>query len=181
MNTENTKSRNKGMAILIAIIVVMLIAVILLVALLLKKPEPEVMVESGTTSGKLVYETQIVTEDPETLQAAVDAMVQKAKEGQMNLQMQTQAFSKDGKTFTCYLANSLKNNYDMFMVFYLDETQEEIYRTGLIPLGARIEQFTLEEALPKGSHEITIVFNQVEADMETIHAQVNVGLTLVVN
>lgn len=169
------------MAILVAIIVIMLIAVMLLVVLLLKKTDTEVVAESSAPSGKLMYETQIVTEDPETLQAAVDAMMQKAKEGQMNLQMQTQAFSKDGKTFTCYLANSLKNNYDMFMVFYLDETRKEIYRTGLIPLGARIEQFSLEEALPKGSHEITIVFNQVESDMETIHAQVNVGLTLVVN
>lgn len=180
MNTENTKAGNKRFAILVAIVAVMLIAIVVLVVMLMMKPEVVTVVESSTSGEKLTYETKIVTSDPETLQAAVDSLMEKAKDGHMNLQMRTQAISADGKTFSCFLANSLRNNYDMFMVFYLDETQEEIYRTGLIPLGARIEEFTLEEPLPKGSHEITIVFNQVEEDLETIHAQVNVGLTLIV-
>lgn len=98
----------------------------------------------------------------------------------MALKMQTQAVSSDGKLFDCYLGNSTSNRYDMFLVLYLDETQEEIYRTGLIPIGAHIEQFELEEALPSGTYEATLVFNQVEEDQETIHAQVNVGLVLVV-
>ena len=45
------------------------------------------------------------------------------------------------------------------------------------------EEFTeeeLEKVLEKGIHEITIVYNQIEEDLETVHAQVNVGLQLVV-
>lgn len=128
----------------------------------------------------MTYQANVIVDDPESLQDAIDAMIEKAQEGQMALEMKSEAISLDGKNFSCYLANSSSNNYDMFMVLYRDDTQEEIYRTSLIPIGARIEEFTLEDALETGSYEITIVYNQVEEDLKTIHAQVNVGLTLVV-
>ena len=122
----------------------------------------------------------MITEDEDALQDAVDALYKQAKEGQMVLQMQTQASSVDGLNFTCSLANAKENRYDMFMVLYLDETQEEIYRSGLIPLGGKIVEFTTTKQLEPGNYEATLVFNQVEEDRETIHAQVNVGLQLIV-
>ncbi len=172
---EQKKEKRTNYIILLVIIILLLVGVMaVLTSRLFSTKEEE------KSTGRLVYEANVVVEDAESLQDAVDKMYEKAKEGQMALEMQTEATSRDGKKFKCYLANSKRNNYDMFMVFYLDETQEEIYRTGLIPIGARIENFDLEEPLKSGNHEITIVFNQVEDDQETIHAQVNVGLTLIV-
>ena len=103
--------------------------------------------QESASSKQFSYEANVVVDDAESLQDAVNQLIEKAKEGQMALEMKTEAHSEDGKTFTCFLANSLSNNYDMFMVFYRDDTQEEIYRTGLIPVGARIEEFTLEDAV----------------------------------
>lgn len=173
---EQGKSRlKKKFAVLFLVIILLAgIAAVIGIGLLSRK-------EGRTSSdGIMEYEANIIVDDAKTLQDAVDEMYRKAKEGYMTLQMQTEAYSEDGREFTCYLANAAENSYDMFMVFYRDDTQEEIYRTGLIPIGARIEEFTLEEALEPGNHEITIVYNQVEEDRETIHAQVNVGLTLIV-
>lgn len=129
----------------------------------------------------LVYEANVVTNDADALQKAVDALAEQVKEGQMALEMQTQAFSTDGQHFTCYLGNGAGNQYDMFLVLYRDDTQEEIYRSGLIPVGSHIEAFDLDTPLPAGNYDITLVYNQVEEDLETIHAQVNVGLTLIVH
>lgn len=168
------KKSSKKLVFLFLIIIV--IAAIIAVAAIVK-------IKHGNDSdsdGTLQYEANVITDSSEDFQAAMDEMVEKAKEGQMSLEMQTEAYSKDGKKFTCYLANSNKNNYDMFMVLYDDETEQEIYRTGLIPIGSRIEEFELEEPLEKGTHLITIVFNQVEKDKKTIHSQVNVGATLIV-
>lgn len=143
------------------------------------KARPDAEEEKQTS--QLEYEGNVITDDAKSLQDAVNELNRKAKEGQMNLQMKTEAISQDGKTFSCYIANSTKNSYDMYIVLYLDDTQTEIYRSGLIPLGGRIETFTLEQTtLEPGEYEATLVYNQIEADRQTQHAHVNVGLTLIV-
>lgn len=172
---EKEKNKQKKVIILFIVIILLIGIIAALLIILLSPKEGE-----ESSEGILTYEANVVVDDADALQDAVNELFQKAKEGQMALEMQTEAHSEDGRTFTCHLANSNMNNYDMFMVFYRDDTQEEIYRTGLIPIGARIEEFTLEEPLESGIHEITIVYNQVKEDRESIHAQVNVGLTLVV-
>lgn len=178
--SRKEKSGKKGVILLAAIIILLLAAVIVLLVVMLLRKEPEKPQEIPAAGGVLTYDASVVLDDPETLQKLVDEMVRKAEEGMMTLEMQVDAVSSDGLTFSCYLANAVENNYDMFMTLYLDETQEEIYRTGLIPLGGRIESFTLAEALEEGNHTCTLVFNQVEEDLQTIHAQVNVGLNLIV-
>lgn len=182
MAQTKPKSGGTTKALLVTVILILLAAVIALLILVLAKKDPGQTPAPATADGRvLTYDSTVVLDDPETLQKLVDEMVRKAEEGTMTLEMQVDAVSDDGITFTCYLANALENNYDMFMTLYLDETQEEIYRTGLIPLGGRIETFSLEKALDQGSHSCTLVFNQVEEDLQTIHAQVNVGLNLIVN
>lgn len=126
------------------------------------------------------YDSNVILDDPDTLQNMVDEMLKKAAEGQMALEMQVTAFSKDGENFSCYLANADANSYDMYMILYLDETQEELCRTGLIPVGGRIETLHIQKKLTAGTHTCTLTFVQVEADGKTEHAQVNVGLDLVV-
>ncbi len=172
---ENRKKSNRRIVVLILLLLLAVVGVMLAVIGILRRNS-----DSGQEENRLVYEANVVTDDADALQAAVDALAEQVKEGDMALKMQTQAVSSDGKLFDCYLGNSTSNRYDMFLVLYRDDTQEEIYRTGLIPIGAHIEQFELEEALPSGTYETTLVFNQVEEDQETIHAQVNVGLILVV-
>ncbi len=171
--------QNKKYLVLSAAALMLLVALTAAVVRLVSGDADE-EAASDSVSGMMAYETNLITDDSDALQDAVDKLYEKAKEGQMALEMQTEAISADGTTFQCYLANSRSNNYDMFMVFYDDETQEEIYRSGLIPIGSRIEEFKLKEELGPGSHAITVVFHQVEADRQTVHAQVNVGLTLIV-
>lgn len=178
MKRENKpqKERKTILFTTVVIILVGIIVALLMIVLFTGKDEND----KSSSDQVIGYESNVVVDDEEALQDAVDALFAKAKEGQMTLEMKTEAHSLDGKTFSCFLGNSISNNYDMFMVLYRDDTQEEIYRTGLIPMGARIEEFTLDEALESGSYSITIVYNQVEEDHKTIHSQVNVGLTLIV-
>ncbi len=183
---DKETNKNKRLWIILAIVVVLLIAVIaVLVVFLLKKNNEtnvqQVSENSGNTGTVLEYETSAVATDPVTLQKLYDEMLAEAEEGTMALEMQTEASSSNGTDFTCYIANAINNKYDMFVVIYNDETQEEIYRSGLIPLGSRIESFTSSKKFEPGTYVGTIVYNQVEDDHATIHAQVNIGLNLNVN
>jgi hypothetical protein len=96
----------------------------------------------------------------------------------MTLKMKTTAHSTDGLNFACALANSPDNRYDMFMTLYLDETGEELYKSGLIPLGMEIGTFQINRKLDPGTYDATLVYTQVNDDKATIHSTVNVGLTL---
>lgn len=176
MPESGKERKNTKVLLCMAVLMFLCVALVLVCVLLLSRKESA----REETGNGLEYESNVVLDNQDELQKAVDALYEKAAEGQMGLEMQTQASSKDGSQFTCYLANAKKNTYDMYMVLYLDDTQEEIYRSGLIPVGGRLEEFIINKTLDSGNHEATLVYNQVEEDRQTVHSQVNVGLTLIV-
>lgn len=87
------------------------------------------------------------------------------------LEFKNDAYSKDGKTFACYLGNSALNEHDMYVAIYADaELTDELYVSGLVRPGSGFEELTLNKALDKGDHRVYVAFTQME-DPKTIHAQ----------
>jgi len=179
IKTEQTqKSRSKVVIILVLILIVIVIFFASVIIYLLSNQNKTIADNNTESAGAVEIEGNIILDDPKSLQDAVDEMYRKAEEGRMTLEMQVETYSQDGENFSCFLANAKENNYEMYMILYRDDTQEEIYRSGLIPIGARIENFTTTVKLEPGTYVGTLVYCQVEEDGETIHAQVNVGLNL---
>jgi hypothetical protein len=176
------KEKKNFKSVILIIVIVILLAVIGVLAYMVLHPkvqEPAPVAETQSEPEEpdaLGYDSAVVAMDEDSLAKAVKEML--AEDGTMALEMQVVADSTNGLDFTCDLANSPRNKYDMYMTIYLDETGEEIYRSGLIPLGKRIDKFTVNKQLSAGSHECTLVYTQVEDDHATTHASVNVGLTL---
>jgi len=169
----------KGILFLIVIIILILLLVIgSLVWYIFSAKDSS---EPVSSSGAIAYESTVVVDNANALQEAVDGLIKQAQEGMMTLEMKTEAVSDDGYNFACQLGNAEENRYDMFVVIYRDDTQEEIYRSGLIPVGTHIEQFKVEKVMAPGKYVGTVVYNQVEDDHETIHSQVNIGINLIVN
>lgn len=139
-------------------------------------------------AGKAIgYASNVVTDDPETLQKAVDEMYEKAAEPGVSLEYKNMAFSSDGKTFECYIGNSANNAYDMFFTLYADpELTDIIYLSELLRPGSRFEEITLERTLEPGDHEVYLVHTQVQDNEENpellqlIHAQISTVFHLVV-
>ena len=176
--------KNKKLAYcLVAAVVIVLVGGAAFAFMQINKTKDE---ESQTTTslmtdGKLGYEGNIVLNKEDDLQALVDGMVEKAEEGQMALEFKNTAISTDGKKFSCYIANSIKNNYDMFLALYTDDTlQEEMMLTGLIPSGSGIETFEVNNKLEPGTYDTRLVLTQVEADRATIHSQLVLAFELIV-
>jgi len=183
---EEKSRTNGGLKVIIAVIIIVLLGIIcvLLYKLThLPQPEPQTIVEAPTAPDGNVfdYDTSAVATDEDSLAKALEDMANKAKEGTMTLRMKTTASSTDGLNFSCALANAPDNRYDMFMTLYLDETGEELYKSGLIPLGMEINSFQVNRQLAPGTYEATLVYSQVNDDKTTIHSTVNVGLTLSVS
>jgi len=141
--------------------------------------------------GRIGYATTgVVATDEETLQDAVDKMLEKAKEPGMALEYKNMAFSDDGQNFECYFGNSENNAYDMFFTLYADsDLMDELYLSELLRPGTRFESITLSRKLEPGEHKAYLVHTQVadeededeETMIQTIHAQIATTITLVVN
>lgn len=119
--------------------------------------------DSGTGIGYAAEATVLLDED--SLQAAVDEAQENAKNGMVALQYQNEAFSSDGKTFSCYIANAPSNLYDMFLTIFADaELTDQIFLSGLVPPGSGFEEITLDHALDPGDHTVYVAVTQVETE-----------------
>lgn len=162
METKKQSVRQRTMIILLIVLVV-LMAVVLGVVLgrgglfrdIQDDPTP-----------KIGYATEAtVMLDENALQAAVDEAMENAKNGMIALQYQNDAFSTDGKTFSCRIANSPENLYDMFLTIFADDNlADQIFLSGLVPPGSGFEEITLDRALEEGDHTVYVAVTQVETD-----------------
>lgn len=107
----------------------------------------------------------------------MDELQKKVDEGMMDLNFQNEIIIENGNQGTCKIANEDTNNHNMYVSLWLVETEKEIYRSGLIPIGSRIEQLELNQSLEVGEYQGLLVYNQLD-DNNKIIGQVNVEVTL---
>lgn len=152
---------NKVIIAAAAVIIVLLVAVVMLLL------RPTNIEDDGVP--KLGYDSGAsVVLDEASLQAAVDEAMRNAKEGNVALLYENNAYSEDGKTFSCYIANDKANLYDMFLTIYTDASlTDQIFLSGLVPPGSGFEEIELDRALDPGDHLVYVAVTQVDIDEET--------------
>lgn len=150
-----------------------------------KQPaQEEVSVQPG--NGLVVGYAEGVTavEDPDAFAKAMDKMLEESEGYGMSLEYKHIAESSNGKDFTCYLANSAENQYDMFIAIYGDEAlTDELFLSGLLRPGTAFDHITLNRALEPGVTNCTVAFTQVEVvdGQQAIHDQSLIGVEFHVN
>lgn len=178
-DTKQSKSRKvDGKSVIIIILLIVLVtAVGAAAAIYFKKDkdkdkETDVQPTATATSGR--YDSNIILDKDEIPSDDADDV----KDGQMSLEMKNVAVSQDGENFSCYICNADENTFDMYITIQDVNSGEQFYKSGLIPVGARIETFKLDKALAKGSYNYVMTYHQVESDGTTEHATVSVAITL---
>ncbi len=152
---------------LIAIIVGLLLVIAALVFFLVFRKDGTIPDNDTPRVGYAADATVML--DQNSLQAAMDAAMAKAADGNVALLYKNNAFSENGTDFTCYIVNSPANKYDMFLTIYADANlTDQIFLSGLVPVGSGFEQITLERALEPGDHTVNVVVTQVETDKDGV-------------
>lgn len=155
---QKSSSSNK-LVIVLVILIVVIIAAAAVIIFTVKKDD----------GMKIGYATEAkVMLDEDSLQAAVDEAWKNAQEGNVALQYQNEAFSSDGKTFSCSIVNAPENLYDMFLTIYADqEMTDQVFLSELVPPGSGFDEITLDHALDTGDHTVYVVVTQVDTDETT--------------
>lgn len=149
---------------LVAVIAVLALIIVGLVAFLLFR-QSTTDIEDGDTPTVGYATNATVMLDQNALQMAMDEAMKKAKDGNVALLYKNNAYSEDGKEFTCYIVNSPANKYDMYLTIYADpELTDQIFLSGLVPVGNGFEQISLDRALDPGDHTVNVVVTQVDTD-----------------
>lgn len=150
---------------LIAVIGGLILIIIALVFFLLFRQNDDATISDNDTP-RVGYATEAtVMLDQNSLQAAMDAAMEKAKDGNVALRYKNNAYSTNGTDFECYIVNSTSNVYDMFLTIYANaEMTDQVFLSGLVPPGSGFENITLDHALESGSHTVYVVVTQVADD-----------------
>ena len=89
----------------------------------------------------------------------------KVAEGMINISMNTAPYFEDGAADgNLMIVNESINNYPQKVQIVRNDTGEQIYESGAIAVGSKIERAKLDAALPAGTYECTAYFHNLDPE-----------------
>ena len=105
----------------------------------------------------------------------------KVAEGMINISMNTAPYFEDGKAEgNVMIVNESINNYPQKVQIVRNDTGEQIYESGAIAVGSKIERAKLNTALPAGTYECTAYFHNLNPETGEIIGTAGAIITITV-
>ena len=166
MNDEKkTDRKERSFTIGAALAVALLMALIML--LLFRCGSDRIQTPDASASPGIAWDADaeeggLETKSKEEIQAELN---EKVAEGMINISMNTSPVFESGTAKgNLLIVNSERNNYPQVVYIVRKDTQEEIYRSGAIPVGSKVEYAQLEVDLPVGTYDCVAYFNNVDVE-----------------
>ena len=113
----------------------------------------------------IVYDSSAVEGGWDNLspEEIAERLNQKVEEGMINISMNTAPYFENGKAEgNVMIVNESINNYPQQVEFIRNDTGEQIYESGAIAVGSKIERTKLDVTLPAGTYECTAYFHNLD-------------------
>lgn len=175
------ETRSKDITVYAVIFLVLLVgAGIFLAVRLLHKPADAALASSK--SG-IVYDSSAVEGgwdnlSPEEIEARLN---EKVAEGMINISANTAPIFEDGASEgNLMLVNESINNYPQMVQIVRNDTGEQIYESGAIAVGSKIERAKLDVVLPAGTYECTAYFHNLDPETGDIIGTAGAIITITI-
>ena len=175
------ETRSKDITVYAVIFLVLLVgAGIFLAVRLLHKPADAALASSK--SG-IVYDSSAVEGgwdnlSPEEIEARLN---EKVAEGMINISANTAPIFEDGASEgNLMLVNESINNYPQMVQIVRNDTGEQIYESGAIAVGSKIERARLDVVLPAGTYECTAYFHHLDPESGAIIGTAGAIITITI-
>ena len=175
------ETRSKDITVYAVIFLVLLVgAGIFLAVRLLHKPADAALASSK--SG-IVYDSSAVEGgwdnlSPEEIEARLN---EKVAEGMINISANTAPIFEDGASEgSLMLVNESINNYPQMVQIVRNDTGEQIYESGAIAVGSKIERARLDVVLPAGTYECTAYFHNLDPETGDIIGTAGAIITITI-
>ena len=175
------ETRSKDITVYAIIFLVLLVgAGIFLAVRLLHKPADAALADSK--SG-IVYDSSAVEGGWDNLspEEIAERLNQKVEEGMINISMNTAPYFENGTAEgNLMLVNESINNYPQKVQIVRNDTGEQIYESGAIAVGSKIERAKLDVVLPAGTYECTAYFHNLDPETGEIIGTAGAIITITI-
>ena len=175
------ETRSKDITVYAIIFLVLLVgAGIFLAVKLLHKPADAALADSK--SG-IVYDSSAVEGGWDNLspEEIAERLNQKVEEGMINISMNTAPYFETGTAEgNLMLVNESINNYPQKVQIVRNDTGEQIYESGAIAVGSKIERAKLDVVLPAGTYECTAYFHNLDPETGDIIGTAGAIITITI-
>ena len=115
---------------------------------------------------------------PEEIEARLN---EKVAEGMINISANTAPIFEDGSSEgNLMLVNESINNYPQKVQIVRNDTGEQIYESGAIAVGSKIERAKLDVLLPAGTYECTAYFHNLDPETGDIIGTAGAIITITI-
>ena len=155
---------NIRVVLAVAFLVCAIGAGIFLITRLVSKPLTK---EDARGQTGIVYDSSAVEGGWDNLspEEIAERLNQKVEEGMINISMNTAPYFENGTAEgNLMLVNESINNYPQKVQIVRNDTGEQIYESGAIAVGSKIERAKLDVVLPTGTYECTAYFHNLDPE-----------------
>jgi hypothetical protein len=170
-NEEGKGTKRKYIIIIIAAVVVIAAMAGVIIFLLTQRSQQKTPANSGIESNEEGKRSVVVTAD--NVEEMVEEMTSRepVQPGYYTVAMTTEWHFEDSKSvsYDAYVKNKPDNSNDVYFDLFLkDDLEEPIYESPIIPLGAELDQISLNRELPAGEYECVMKYHLVDEDQNTL-------------
>ena len=130
---------------------------------MLRKPAQD----ADDSKAGIVYDSAAIEGGWDNLspEEIAEKLNEKVAEGMINISMNTAPYFENGASEgNVMIVNESINNYPQKVQIIRNDTGEQIYESGAIAVGSKIERATLDVALPAGTYECTAYFHNLDPE-----------------
>ena len=166
MNYHPKHTSNSRTAVWIGagVLAAVAIGAIIFIIVTLRSPTAK---EGSSTKAGIVYDSSATEGGWDNLspEEIAERLNQKVEEGMINISMNTAPYFENSKAEgNLMLVNETVNNYPQMVQIIRNDTGEQIYESGAIAVGSKIEHAKLDAALHAGTYECTAYFHNLNPE-----------------
>ena len=171
---------NIRVVLAVAFLVCAIGAGIFLITRLVSKPLTK---EDARGQTGIVYDSSAVEGGWDNLspEEIAEKLNEKVAEGMINISMNTAPYFENGASEgNVMIVNEAINNYPQKVQIIRNDTGEQIYESGAIAVGSKIEHAKLNTTLPAGTYECTAYFHNLNPETGDIIGTAGAIITITI-
>ena len=171
---------NIRVVLAVAFLVCAIGAGIFLITRLVSKPLTK---EDARGQTGIVYDSSAIEGGWDNLspEEIAEKLNEKVAEGMINISANTAPIFEDGASEgNLMLVNESINNYPQMVQIVRNDTGEQIYESGAIAVGSKIERARLDVVLPAGTYECTAYFHNLDPESGEISGTAGAIITIAI-
>ena len=171
---------NIRVVLAVAFLVCAIGAGIFLITRLVSKPLTK---EDARGQTGIVYDSSAVEGGWDNLspEEIAEKLNEKVAEGMINISMNTAPYFENGASEgNVMIVNEAINNYPQKVQIIRNDTGEQIYESGAIAVGSKIERARLDVVLPAGTYECTAYFHNLDPESGAIIGTAGAIITITI-